>query len=181
MIVSMIVAMANNGAIGKNNKLLWYLPEDLRYFKRITMGKPIIMGRKTFESIGRPLPGRLNIVVTRQTGWHHEGVRATHNLDEAVQIANAQAFIDGVEELMVIGGAELYQNALPRADKLYLTRVNADIEGDVFFPKLEENAWREVSRESFSASGGNPYDYAFCILLRKKLTSNRSNPIRPLQ
>ncbi len=165
--LSIIVAMANNRAIGKDNQLLWHLPEDLRYFKRMTMGKPMVMGRKTFESIGRPLPGRLNIVVTRQQEWQHEGVKVVHSIDEAMQLANAQASIDGIDEVMLIGGAELYTNALPNADKIYLTRVDAEINGDAFFPEINENEWQEISRESFPASENNPYNYAFCVLTRK--------------
>jgi len=164
--LSIIVAMANNRAIGKDNQLLWHLPEDLKYFKRITMGKPMIMGRKTFESIGRPLPGRLNIVVTRQQDWRHQGVKVVHSIEEAMDLANAQALIDGVAEVMMIGGAELYKTALPAAKKIYLTRVDADIEGDAFFPKLTDSEWQEISRESFLASEKNPYSYAFCVLSR---------------
>ena len=163
-----IVAIANNYAIGKDNQLLWHLPEDLKYFKRVTMGKPIIMGRKTFESIGRPLPGRLNIVVTRQQDWQHDGVKVVHSLEDGIKLADSQAFIDGVDEIMMIGGAELYKAALPLANKLYLTRVDADIDGDAFFPKICESTWREVSRDSFSASDSNPYDYSFCILEKEK-------------
>lgn len=163
--LAIIVAMANNRAIGKDNKLLWHLPEDLKYFKRITMGKPIIMGRKTFESIGRPLPGRLNIVVTRNTNWHHDGVKVVNSLDEAITLAEAQAFIEGIDEIMLIGGAELYKAALPKADKLYLTRVDADIDGDAFFPEVDDAIWQEVSREAFAPSGHNPYPYAFCVLV----------------
>ncbi len=162
--LSIIVAMANNRAIGKDNKLLWHLPEDLQYFKRITMGKPIIMGRKTFESIGRPLPSRLNIVVTRQTDWLHDGVRVVNSIDEGMQVAEAQVLLDGVDEVMMIGGAELYQATLPQADRLYLTRVDADLEGDAFFPEVDETVWQEISREKFLASGNNPYNYAFCVL-----------------
>ena len=162
--ISIIVAMANNRAIGKDNQLLWHLPEDLKYFKRITMGKPIIMGRKTFESIGRPLPGRLNIVVTSQTDWSCSGVKVVHTVEEAIILADAQAYIDGADEIMIIGGAQLYETALPKADKLYITRVDADIEGDVYFPKIDLQKWQEVSREEFSAADNNPYDYAFCVL-----------------
>ncbi len=169
--LSIIVAMSNNRAIGKDNQLLWHLPEDLKYFKRITMGKPMIMGRKTFESIGRPLPGRLNIVVTRQTDWQYEGVKTVHSIDDAMTLAEAQAFIDGVDEVMLIGGAELYKSALPKADKLYLTRVDADIEGDAFFPEIDPEKWKEISREEFSASESslksNPYNYAFCVLVNE--------------
>ncbi len=166
--LSIIVAMSNNRAIGKDNQLLWHLPEDLRYFKQITMGKPIVMGRKTFESIGRPLPGRLNIVITRQNDWSHDGVRVVHSIDEALRLAEAQSMIDGINEIMVIGGAEIYKTALPKTDKLYLTRVDADIEGDAFFPEIDELQWRETSRDVFAARPDhhNPYDYAFCVLER---------------
>lgn len=162
--LSIIVAMANNHAIGKDNKLLWHLPEDLKYFKRITMGKPMIMGRKTFESIGRPLPGRLNIVVTRQQDWQHEGVRVVHSIEQAMKLAESQAIIDGINEVMMIGGAELYKAAIETADKLYLTRVDVEIEGDAFFPEIDPAVWKEVSREEYPASDANPYPYAFCVL-----------------
>ena len=164
--LSIIVAMANNYAIGKDNQLLWHLPEDLKYFKRVTMGKPLIMGRKTFDSIGRPLPGRLNIVVTRQKDWQQEGVRVVHHLDDAIKLAGAQALIDGADEIMLIGGAQLYETALAKADKIYLTRVDTTLEGDAFFPTLDESQWQEKKRESFSASDKNPYAYAFCELVR---------------
>ena len=162
--LSIIVAMANNRAIGKDNKLLWRLPEDLKYFKRITMGKPIIMGRKTFESIGYPLPGRLNIVVTLQGDWQHSNVKVAHSLEEAIKLAQYQVFIDDIDEVMLIGGAQLYRAALPQADRIYLTRVDADFEADAFFPVIDETAWREVHRETFPASASNPYGYAFCVL-----------------
>ena len=162
--LAIVVAMATNRAIGKDNQLLWHLPEDLKYFKRITMGKPMIMGRKTFESIGRPLPGRVNIVVTRQSDWQRDGVRVVPSIENAIKVAEAQAFIDGVDEIMMIGGAELYTATLPLADKIYLTRVDADIEGDAFFPDINENQWQETSRKTFSSSATNPYNYAFCVL-----------------
>jgi dihydrofolate reductase len=165
-LLSIIVAMANNRAIGKDNQLLWHLPDDLHYFKRITMGKPIIMGRKTFESIGRALPGRLNIVVSRQQQWQHAGVSVVNSIDAALTLAKAQALLDGTDEIMLIGGAELYRAALPKADKLYITRVDANIEGDAFFPEIDERHWQEISREDVSASDNNPYDYAFCVLIR---------------
>ncbi len=169
--LSIIVAMANNRAIGKDNQLLWHLPEDLKYFKRVTMGKPMIMGRKTFESIGRPLPGRLNIVVTRQQSWQHEGVKVVHSVEDAKKLAEAQAYIDGVDEIMLIGGAELYNTSIDHADKLYLTRVDADLDGDAFFPDVDNKKWREVSREEFKASDSalktNPYNYAFTVLVKK--------------
>jgi dihydrofolate reductase len=162
--LSIIVAMANNRTIGKDNQLLWHLPQDLKYFKRITMGKPIVMGRKTFESIGRPLPGRLNIVITRQQNWQHDGVKIVHTIDDALQLAEAHSIINGGDEVMVIGGAEIYKAALSKATKLYLTRVDAEIEGDAFFPIIDDQVWVEVSRESFSSSENNPYNYSFCVM-----------------
>ena len=169
--LSIIVAMANNRAIGKDNQLLWHLPEDLKYFKRMTMGKPMIMGRKTFESIGRPLPGRLNVVVTRQRDWQFEGVKVVHSIEDAKKIAEAQAYIDGMDEIMLIGGAELYETSLDHADKLYVTRVDVDIEADAFFPKIDEAKWQEIAREEFKAAESalktNPYDYAFTILVKR--------------
>ena len=166
--LALVVAMANNRAIGKDNQLLWHLPEDLQYFKRITMGKPMIMGRKTFESIGRPLPGRLNIVVTHQQDWHREGVVVTHSISDAKAIAEAQAKKDNVDEVMLIGGAQLYSSAIDYADKIYLTRVDADIEGDAFFPEIDEEKWLELSCEKHLSSEKNPYNYDFCVLEKRQ-------------
>lgn len=161
MIKALMVAMAQNRVIGRNNKLPWYLPEDLKYFKRVTLGKPIIMGRKTFESIGKPLPGRANLVVTRSRVWDHPGVRVFNDLESAYRGAEAQAEIDGVDEVMVIGGGEVFTEALPDADRLYLTQVHAEVAGDAYFPEVDWNQWQEVEREDFSASGNTPYDYSF--------------------
>ena len=166
--LAMIVAMAKGRAIGKDNQLLWHLPEDLKFFKRTTMNKPIIMGRKTFDSIGRPLPGRTNIVVTRQRDWAHDGVKTAHSLDEALRMAEGQAFIDGSDEIMLIGGAQLYAEALPLCEKIYLTRVDGEFEADAFFPEIDEQQWRETSRESHSPCEKNPYPYAFCELIREQ-------------
>lgn len=167
MILSMIAALARNGVIGRDNQLPWHLPNDLKFFKATTMGKPIIMGRKTFESIGRPLPGRSNIVVSRDPNLLHEGVQVAGSVDEAVKLAEKIALRDGADEVMVIGGAQLYEHYLPQADKLYLTRVYAVIEGDAYFPVFDEKEWLEVSRENFQASGDNPFDYSFVIMSRK--------------
>ena len=161
--VALIVAMANNRVIGRNNALPWHLSEDLKYFKRVTLGKPVIMGRKTFESIGRPLPGRANIVVSR-SGFVAENVRVVTSLDEALQLADSIATIDGAEEVMVIGGAELYAHALPLAQRLYLTLVDAEVAGDAWFPDFDEAAWREVAREDHAPIEPNPYPYSFRIL-----------------
>lgn len=166
MELAVIVAAAENGVIGRNNALPWHLPEDLRYFKRVTMGKPIVMGRKTFESIGRPLPGRTNIVISRRPDYAPEGVRVVPGLDEALALASEVAVIDGSTELMVIGGAQIYAAAIPRADRLYFTEVHADVEGDALLPEIAWQEWREVSRERFPAQGTNPYDYSFVIFER---------------
>jgi len=164
---SMIVAAATNGVIGINNKLPWHLPEDLKYFRQVTMGKPIIMGRATFESIGRPLPGRKSIVVTRNTQWNYPGVSVAHSIDDAMKMAEAQAEIDGVDELMVIGGAAIYKEAMPLIDRVYFTQVHADVFGDARFELDDAKVWQEVSRQEFSACEHNPYDYSFIVLERK--------------
>lgn len=132
--LSIIAAIGKNRELGKNNQLLWRLPEDLKRFKKLTIGHPIIMGRKTHESIGRPLPGRLNIVVTRQKKYRADGCTVTDSLDKAIQIARA----NDQEEIFVIGGAELYAQALPLTDRLYLTLVDAEAEADVFFPAYDD-------------------------------------------
>jgi dihydrofolate reductase len=165
--LSVIVAAAENGVIGRNNALPWHLPEDLRYFKRVTMGKPIVMGRRTFESIGRPLPGRTNIVITRSQAFQVDGVHAAATLDEALCVAREVAIKDGVEELLVIGGAQIYQSALPMAQRLYLTEVHARVEGDVRLPEIDWAQWREVGRKRYHAEGANPYDYSFVVFERR--------------
>ncbi|MGL6251642.1 MAG: dihydrofolate reductase, partial [Billgrantia desiderata] len=127
--VAMIAAVSRNGVIGVDNKLPWHLPEDLKFFKRMTQAKPLIMGRKTFASIGRPLPGRLNIVVTRDKNFRHDGVRVCHDLESALFLADQQATIDASEEIMVMGGGEIYAQALPHASRIYLTEVDVEVEG----------------------------------------------------
>lgn len=166
MRLSMIVAQAQNRVIGRQNKLPWYLPGDLKYFKQVTMGKPVIMGRKTYESIGKPLPGRLNIVITRDPAYQLEGAKVVHSLAEAIELSESQAFIDGVEEAMVIGGEQIYAQALSLAERLYVTQVHAEVEGDAFFPELEQSDWAELGRDDFKAEGPNPYDYSFVVYQR---------------
>ncbi len=161
MRLSLIVAAAENGVIGRGNALPWHLPEDLKYFKRITMGKPIVMGRKTWESIGKPLPGRTNIVVSGNPEYRAEGAHVVVGLDAALRLAEEVGVIDGASELLVIGGATLYEQALPRADRLYLTRVHADVDGDTFLPEIKWKQWREHARDPFYANDANPYDYSF--------------------
>ena len=144
MKLAIIVAAARNGVIGLSNQLPWHLPQDLKYFKAVTFGKPVIMGRKTYESIGRPLPGRTNIVITRDKQWSAaEGVVVVHSVDEALNEARRvlNESSSGVDEAMIIGGAEIYRETLPRADRVYLTRVLKDFDGDAWFPSLDESEW----------------------------------------
>ncbi len=159
--LAIIVAVAENGVIGSNNALPWKLPEDLQNFKRITMGKPVVMGRKTYESIGRPLPGRTNIVVTRNVSFRAEGVLVVHSIDEALALASEVAASAGVAEAIVMGGADLYAATIPAADRLYITEVHASVEGDAVLPTIDWTRWREVCREHRVAQSPNPYDYSF--------------------
>jgi dihydrofolate reductase len=164
--LAIIVAAAENGVIGRNNALPWHLSEDLKYFKRVTMGKPIVMGRKTFESIGRPLPGRTNIVITRNAAYSAEGVKVVGTLEEALGLAEDIALIDGVDEAVVIGGAEIYATAIPMAARLYLTEVHAQVEGDAFLPAIDWTQWKEVGRQRHPALDPNPFDYSFVVYER---------------
>ena len=164
---ALIVAMSQNRVIGRNNKLPWYLPGDLKYFKQATMGKPIIMGRKTWDSIGRPLPGRMNVVISRNPEWEAPaGTTPAKSLDEALIKAEAQAEIEDREEVMIIGGGQIYTEALPMVDRMYVTQVHAEVEGDAFFPEVNWDEWEEIGREDFSASDNNPYDYSFVVYQR---------------
>lgn len=160
MIISLIVAVARNHVIGNRNALPWHLPADLKYFKRITLGKPIIMGRKTFESIGRPLPGRMNIIITHERDYQAAACIVVHSIDDALKTAQAH------EEVMVIGGAKLFEQTLPRADRIYLTEIAEDFVGDVFFPALNQNDWRETQRTTHPADEHNPHIYSFVVLDR---------------
>ena len=153
--------MDRNGLIGKNNQLPWHLPADLKHFKQVTMGKPVIMGRKTFESIGKPLPGRVNIVLTSRTMYQSPGCIVANSLDAAIEAAGP------VSEVMIIGGAALYKDALPRVDRIYLTEVQAELEGDTWFPSLNESEWVVVQQTEHSADETNPYGYVFKTLDRK--------------
>ncbi|WP_148253108.1 dihydrofolate reductase [Aidingimonas lacisalsi] len=158
--IAMIAAMSRNRVIGIDGKLPWYLPEDLKFFKAITLGKPLVMGRKTFASIGRPLPGRLNIVVTRDESFSHDGVSVCHDLPSALKLADAQAIIDDTEEIMVMGGAQIYTQALPYAERLYLTEVDTELTGDTYFPQRSDAEWQEVQRVAGTPREGQPaYDF----------------------
>jgi dihydrofolate reductase len=168
MRLAMIVAVAENNIIGRDNDLPWHLPHDLKYFKATTMGKPIVMGRKTYESIGRPLPGRPNIVITRNPDWqvearHAEAVTIVSTVDEALAAAERLAVQAGGEEVMVIGGAEIYRMLFEVADRLYLTRVHAQVEGDASFPLVGDDQWLQVSAEKHLACDQNPFDYSFFV------------------
>ena len=166
MKISLICAMATNGVIGKKNGLPWHLPEDLRYFKATTMGHPIIMGRKTWESIGRPLAGRTSIVVTGNSSYQAAGARVVYSFEEAVQLARSLVEIDGSLEAFVIGGAALYAAAMPVATRFHLTRVHAEVDGDTVLTGFKEDEWCETSRKDFLSSEANPFDYSICILDR---------------
>ncbi|MEH6348042.1 MAG: type 3 dihydrofolate reductase [Bermanella sp.] len=163
MKIVLIAAFAQNRVVGINNTLPWHLPEDLKYFKRTTTGKAIIMGRKTYDSIGRPLPNRTNIVISRNTELNVEGVKVVDSLQAAIDLAKEVNLINGVEEIMVIGGASIYEEALPQADRLYITHVQAEVAGDAYFPEVDFSQWQEVSRDDYVASEGNPYDYSFVV------------------
>ncbi|WP_430460850.1 dihydrofolate reductase [Thalassolituus sp. LLYu03] len=170
MKLSLIVALARNHTIGIDNKLPWYLPNDLKYFKQVTMGKTIIMGRKTYESIGKPLPGRTNIVITRQGDYlppnANDSVKVVSSLEAAQALAANLALINGQDEALIIGGAEIYTQALALVERMYLTEVHAEVEGDAFFPEFDRGQWQAVAREDFAAEGGNPYDYSFVVYER---------------
>lgn len=156
--IALIAAMAANRVIGQGNKMPWHLPADLKHFKRLTIGKPIVMGRKTFESIGsKPLPGRVNIVITRQADFHPTGVVVAPDLQKALEIAAGHA----LDEIMVIGGATVYEQALPLADRLYLTFIQLNVSGDAHFPDLRQFKWNEISSESHTPDAENPYNYSF--------------------
>ena len=162
MLISLIVAMAHGRVIGANNQMPWHMPADLRHFKQMTLGKPVIMGRRTYESIGRPLPGRRNLVISRQPAWSADGVECCPSLDAALH-----AVQDGAE-VMIIGGGQLYREALPRADRLYLTHIDLQVEGDTWFPDYlaAGDEWRVLSREHHPEDEHNPYPYCFEILAR---------------
>jgi len=154
--LSLIAALGENRVIGVDNSMPWHLPGDFKYFKATTLGKPIIMGRKTWDSLGRPLPGRLNLVVSRQTDLALEGAEVFPSLDAAIERAEAWALEHGVDELMLIGGAQLYAQGLEQADRLYLTRVALSPEGDAWFPEFDMSRWKLVSNLENAAEGDKP-------------------------
>ncbi len=164
--ISMIVAVAEDGAIGKDNKMLWHIPEDFKYFKAVTMGKPMVMGRKTFESIGRPLPGRLNVVVSRDAAYARQGVIVVPDLETALSAAFAEAEAKNVPEVMIVGGAQIYQQMIVQAKRIYYTEVHQSYDHDAAFPALDKAVWQEVSREDHLGDGENKPDYSFVVFER---------------
>ena len=162
MIVSAIVATARNLVIGHQNQIPWYLPADLKYFKKVTTGHHVIMGRKSFESIGRPLPNRTNVVITRDLFFVATGCTVVHSLEEALTLADA----NGETEAFIIGGGEIYRQSWPYLDRIYLTEVEVEPEGSVYFPKMDETEWRENSSEAYPADEKNEFAYKFRVLER---------------
>ncbi|MGD6857314.1 dihydrofolate reductase [Bacillus infantis] len=162
--ISLLWAMDENSAIGKNNDLPWRLPEDLKYFKRVTMGHSIAMGRKTWDSIGRPLPGRENIVLTRDRGFTCEGCTVFYSFDDFL----AECSQKSDQEIFIIGGAEIFRMALPSADRLYLTMIHEKFEADTFFPDVDWKEWELESRDKGTRDDKNPYDYEFLVYTRKE-------------
>ena len=163
MIVSLVVAAAENNVIGKNNQLLWHLPNDLKFFKNTTWGMVVIMGRKTFESVNKPLPGRINIVITRQSDWATEEVITAADLNDALK----KAAETNCKEIFVIGGGEIYKQSMAIANKIYITRVHTAPDGDTFFPVIDENNWELTSNEDFEANAKHAFGYSFQIWKRK--------------
>lgn len=159
--LSLIAAMDDNRLIGNKNKLPWHLPADLAFFKRTTMGKPIVMGRKTFESIGKPLPGRRNIVITRDPGFSAAGCEVANCIEAAMSLTKDD------DEAMLIGGASLYQQIIARAMQLYITRIHHSFVGDTWFPEIDLHEWKEVNREDFDANHDNHYAYSFIKYVRE--------------
>ena len=155
MFISLIVAVAKNNVIGGDNKLLWHLPADLKHFKNVTMDHSIIMGRKTFESMGKPLPGRRNIIVTRQEDFEATGCTVVNNMQDAVDLCKKE------EEVFIIGGADIFRQSMNAAEKIYLTRINHEFDGDVFFPELNFSDWKLVKYLKFHADEKNRYEYSF--------------------
>lgn len=170
-ILSMIVATADNNIIGKDNDMPWHLPADLAYFKKVTLGKPIIMGRKTYESIGMALPGRRNIVITRDENYLPKG-KGSEGVDVVSSVEQALALVDGsngneeVAEIMVIGGGAIYKHCLPAANRLYITHIKAAIDGDTQFPDYDDGSWKQVSSELRVSDEKNAYDLDFCVYER---------------
>lgn len=161
MLISAIFAMSENRIIGKNNQLPWHLPADLKHFKKVTFGKPILMGRKTYESIGKPLPGRCNVVITKESNYQAPGCVVVNSIEQALTATKESA------EIFVMGGALLYHAMLPLVQRLYMTIIHQSFEGDTFFPAFNQDDWKEIERIDNAKDSENPYSYSFFILDRK--------------
>ena len=166
--IAIVAAIAENRVIGHLGKMPWRLKGDLKHFRRITMGKPVIMGRKTFESIGKPLDGRANIIVSRNRALDHDNVQVAYNLVEALRLAEIESRKVETNEICVIGGGEIYAEMMPRADRLYITQVHAEPEGDTHFPVISDETWREVGREQLERVDGDSADATFIIYERRR-------------
>lgn len=160
MVISLVVAAAANNAIGKNNQLLWHLPNDLKHFKQLTTGHTVFMGRKTYQSVAKPLPNRRNIVISKS-------IKEIKGCEVVSSMAEAFSLVDANEEVFVIGGAEIYKLALPIANRIYLTRIHQDFDGDTFFPELNPETWRQTQREDFLPDEKNKFPYSFITLDRR--------------
>lgn len=170
MELAIVVAVAENNVIGKNNKLIWHMPQDLKHFKSITIGFPIIMGRKTYESIGKPLPGRTSIIVTHQSDYQANGCIIVGSIQNAI----TQAKMQNKEKAFVIGGAEIYRQAKDVCDTIFLTRIRHSFEGDTFFPEIDPEMWIETVKESYPADDKNPYPFDFVTLRRANKSEQTS-------
>jgi dihydrofolate reductase len=171
MMISIIAAISKNRVIGNKNKLPWKLPADMQHFVSITKGKPVIMGRKTFESLGKPLPNRINIVLTSDKNYHQDGCVVVHDINGALNAAKEHG------EVMVIGGAAIYEQFLPLAGRMYLTLIEGEFEGDAFFPHFNASEWFELESQQHKADPNNPYDYTF-VTLERKIRSERGKGIQ---
>ena len=163
MIISLVVAAASNHVIGKGGIMPWHLPNDLRHFKNVTWGMPVVMGRKTFDSLGKPLTGRKNIVITRQEDWKADGAVAVKSMEDALFLVKET----DAKEAMIIGGGEIFKMMFPKADRIYMTRVDADPEGDTFFPEINPTQWRLVSQKNYEADEKNAFNHSFQLWERK--------------
>ncbi len=161
--ISLLVAASTNNAIGKNGQLLWHLPNDLKYFKNLTWAMVVVMGRKTFEAVNKPLPGRVNIVITTQDGWKADGAWGAKDINEALK----QAASTNCKEIFIIGGGEIYKQTMAIADRIYITRVHAELDGDTFFPVIENDTWELVRKDDFNADEKHAYSYSFETWERK--------------
>ena len=163
MTLSFLVAASENNVIGKDNKLPWYLPNDLKYFKNLTWGMPVVMGRKTYESFGKPLRGRRNIVITRNKDWKGEGIDTVNSVEDAIALAKESA----VKEIFIIGGGEIFKTTINKANRIYLTRIHHSFDGDAFFPEINESEWVLIKERNCPADEKNAYAHSFQVWERK--------------